>query len=284
MSLSGSARLAGVIGWPVAQSLSPALHGFWLSQYGIDGAYVPLAVRPQDFSRAADGLVRSGFCGFNVTVPHKEAANALCARRDEAASLIGAVNLLLPKDGHFEGRNTDSYGIAATLNQELGEGALAGKTVAIWGAGGTTRAAIHALAGLGAAEIALFNRTPGKAIALAKAFSGNVPAKLSAAGYDGWTGKGISAVIHTSAAGMKNTPSLDLVLDDLAAGAAVFDAVYNPLETGLIAKARTKGLKTVDGLWMLLHQAVPSFEAFYGVKPEVTPALRCTLEEMLAHG
>lgn len=284
MSLSGSAKLAGVVGWPVAQSLSPALHGFWLQEYGVDGAYVPLAIRPEDFSRSVDGLFRAGFAGFNVTIPHKEAAFAIAEHHDQAAKLIGAVNLLVIKDGKLEGRNTDAYGLAATLKQELGAEALKGKRVAIWGAGGTTRAAIYALSGLGAAEIRIFNRTPEKAAALAKDFSGKVTAKLSASGYEAWSGKDIALIVHTTSAGMKTTPALDHSLDDLPPDAAVFDAVYNPLETGLLAKARTRGLKTVDGLWMLLHQAVPSFAAFYGIGPKVTPALRQTLLKALNGG
>ena len=284
MSLSGSATLAGVIGWPVAQSLSPALHGFWLAEYGLDGAYVPLALRPEDFSRGLDGLFRAGFAGFNVTVPHKEAAFALAARRDGAAQATGAVNLLVRRDGVLEGRNTDVYGLTASLRQEWGPDALRGRIAAIWGAGGTTRAAIMALAELGAAEIRLFNRTPGKAADLAKDFAGKVPATLSAAGYDAWSGKDVALIVHTTTAGMKQLPSLDLPLDDLPDDAAVFDAVYNPLETGLLAKARTRGLKTVDGLWMLLHQAVPSFAAFYGVTPKAGPALRQACLKVLAGG
>ncbi len=283
MSLTGSAVLAGVIGWPVGQSLSPALHSHWLEHYGIDGAYVPLAIAPEDFSRSVDGMVRAGFAGFNVTVPHKRAAYALATRHDEAANAIGAVNLLVATPDGLEGRNTDAYGLAATLTQHLGE-ALRGKTAAIWGAGGTTRAAIHALDGLGVAEIRIFNRTPAKAVALASSFAGKTAAKLSGAGYDAWSGKDVVLIVHTTSAGMKQTPSLDLSLDDLPAGAAVFDAVYNPLETGLLAKARTKGLVTVDGLWMLLHQAVPSFEAFFGIRPEVTPALRAELVKALQGG
>jgi len=284
MSLSGSAKLAGVIGWPIAQSLSPALHGFWLNEYSVDGAYVPLAIRPEDFSRSVDGLFRAGFAGFNVTIPHKEAAFAIAEHHDQAAKLIGAVNLLVIKDGKLEGRNTDAYGLAATLKQELGPETLRGKSVAIWGAGGTTRAAIYALSGLSVAEIRLFNRTPEKAAALAKDFSNKVTAKLSASGYEAWSGKDIALIVHTTSAGMKNTPVLDHSLDDLPADAVVFDAVYNPLETGLLARARTRGLKTVDGLWMLLHQAVPSFAAFYGIEPSVTPALRQTLLKALNGG
>ena len=280
MSLTGSARLAGVIGWPVAQSLSPALHGYWLKEYGIDGAYLPLALAPPEFAIGVDGLKRAGFVGFNVTVPHKESAFALAGAHDDAAKATGAVNLLLATSTGFIGRNTDVYGIAASLSQQLGD-SLRGKTAAIWGAGGTARAAIEALAGLGLAEIRLFNRTPAKAAALAKEFTGKVAAKLSGAGYDAWSGQGIAAIVHTTSAGMKQTASLDLALDDLPAAAAVFDVVYNPLETGLLAKARARGLKTVDGLWMLLHQAVPSFEAFYGVTPKVTAGLRDHLLRVL---
>jgi shikimate dehydrogenase len=281
MSLSGSARLAGVIGWPVAQSLSPLLHGHWLEEYGLDGAYVPLALAPPDFARGIDGLVRAGFVGFNVTVPHKQSAFALASTHDAAAQAIGAVNLLVATSDGLQGRNTDSYGLAATLTQHLGKDALRGKTAAIWGAGGTTRAAIHALDGLGVGEIRIFNRTAAKAVALASAFSDQIPALISGGGYDDWSGQDIALLIHTTSAGMKQTPSLDLSLDDLPADAAVLDVVYNPLETGLLARARTRGLTTVDGLWMLLHQAVPSFEAFFGVRPEVTPALREKLVQAL---
>jgi len=284
MTISGSARLAGVIGWPISQSLSPALHGHWLAEHGIDGAYVPLAVRPEDFAASVESLVKAGFNGFNVTVPHKEAAFAMAAHYDDAALAIGAVNLLVAGPDGLTGRNTDAYGLAATLAQHLGTDGLRGRIAAIWGAGGTTRAAIHALAGLGVAEIRIFNRTPAKATALAAGFAGRMPAKLSGAGYDSWNGKGVAIVVHTTSAGMKSTPSLALDLGDLPDDATVFDAVYNPLETGLLAKARTRGLKTVDGLWMLLHQAVPSFEAFYGVRPAVTPALREALVKALGRG
>jgi len=284
MTLSGAARLAGVIGWPVNQSLSPLLHGHWLKEYGIDGAYLPLPIAPPDFSRSIDGLLKAGFKGFNVTVPHKEAAYALAGRHDAAAKAIGAVNLLLATPEGLEGRNTDAYGLATTLSEQLGEGALRGKVAAIWGAGGTTRAAIHALAGLGVSEIRLFNRTPAKAAALASSYSAHGTLKLSGAGYDAWSGNDVAVIVHTTSAGMKQTPSLDLSLDDLPVGAAVFDAVYNPLETGLLAKARTRGLKTVDGLWMLLHQAVPSFAAFYGITPTVTDVLRSKLVKALQGG
>jgi len=285
MNLSGAAKLAGVIGWPVSQSLSPLLHGTWLGEHGIDGAYVPLAVRPEDFEAAVDGLAKAGFRGVNVTVPHKEAAFALAQRHDAAAKAIGAVNLLCFGEKGLEGRNSDAYGLMTTLREALGEDAVKHKTVAIWGAGGTARAALYALSEMGAAEIRIFNRTPDRAAALAKAFAPLGSARLTGAGYDAWGegGKDCALLLHTTSAGMKGAPSLDLPLEVLPQTAAVFDAVYNPLRTGLLVRAKARGLRTIDGLWLLLHQAVPSFKAFYGVTPAVTPAMHSLLEKAL-HG
>jgi shikimate dehydrogenase len=284
MSVSGSARLAGVVGWPIAQSLSPALHGHWIAEHSIDGAYVPLPVRPEDFALVVEGLRHAGFRGLNVTVPHKEAAFALADRHDTAARAIGAVNLLVFDEHGIEGRNTDAAGLSAALIEALGSGHVKGRPVAIWGAGGTARAAVHALAEMGAGEIRLFNRTASRAQALASALT--TPVRVTGAGYDRWPqqAKDVALVVHTTSAGMKKTPSLDLALDLLPADAAVFDAVYNPLETALLARARARGLRVVDGLGMLLHQAVPAFEVFYGIKPSVTPALRRVLERALAGG
>ena len=286
MSISGSALLAGVIGWPITQSLSPALHGHWIAEHGIDGAYVPLPVRPEDFARVVDGLRRAGFRGANVTVPHKEAAFALADRHDAAARAIGAVNLLVFDESGLEGRNTDAAGLSAALIEALGPDQVKGRPVAIWGAGGTARAAVYALAEMGAGEIRLFNRTASRAQTLASALASVVSARVSGAGYDRWPeeAKDVALVVHTTSAGMKKAPSLELALDRLPDDAAVFDAVYNPLETELLAKARTRGLRTVDGLGMLMHQAVPAFEAFYGVRPAVTPELRCALEKALSGG
>ena len=283
MNISGAARLAGVVGWPVAQSLSPALHSHWIAAHGIDGAYVPLPVAPEDLARVMDGLARAGFRGVNVTVPHKEAAFALADGHDDAARMIGAVNLLVFEGARITGRNTDAAGLVAALVDGLGADPVKGKAVAVWGAGGTARAAIFALAQMHAAEIRIFNRTAGRAEALAATFAPAVPARLTAMGYERWRelGKDVALVVHTTSAGMKQTPSLDLPLDVLPAGAAVFDAVYNPLETGLLARARARGLRTVDGLGMLMHQAVPAFEAFFGIRPKVTPALRQALEKTL---
>ena len=285
MSISGMARLAGIAGWPVGQSLSPALHGYWLAEHGIDGAYVPLAVKPEDFARVVDGLRRAGFRGVNVTIPHKEAAFALAEHHDDAARVIGAVNLLVFGENGVEGRNADALGLSAALVDGLGPDPVKGKVTAIWGAGGAARAAIYALAEMGASEIRIFNRTPARAMALVSTFGPQVSAALTAACYEAWpqAAKDVTLVVHTTSTGMKQTPSLDLPLDGLPGDAAVFDAVYNPLETGLLTRAKARGLRTVDGLGMLMHQAIPAFDAFYGVRPKVTPALRRALEQAL-HG
>ena len=258
--------LAGVIGWPVAQSLSPRLHGYWLAEHGIDGAYVKLPVRPEDFSVALRGLRHAGFRGVSVTVPHKEAAFAVSARVDDAAHKAGAVNqLIFHDDGSIEGLNTDVPGLKASL----AEIDFAGKPVVILGAGGASRAAQIALAAAG--EIRLLNRTPGR---------------LGAVGFGQWAdaAKDAVLVLNATSAGMKDTPSPDVDLALLPSTATVCDIVYNPLQTGLLQRAQARGLKTVDGLGMLMHQAVPAFKAFFGVEPEVTPYLRRMLEEALAHG
>jgi shikimate dehydrogenase len=283
--MSGAARLAGVVGWPIAQSLSPLLHGHWLAEHGIDGTYVPLPVKPEDFAAAMEDLRRKGFRGINVTVPHKEAAFTLTGRHDRAASISGAVNLLLFGDGGTEGRNTDGIGLAAALKDGLGPDCVKDRAVVIWGAGGTARAAVYALSRMGAAEIRILNRTVARAEALV-GLGRQLSVKVTAGGYESWpeAGKDARLLVHTTSAGMKQTPSLDLPLDVLPQGAAVFDAVYNPLETGLLKCAKARGLRTVDGLGMLMHQAVPSFAAFFGVEPAVTPALRSKLEKALSGG
>jgi len=256
-------KVAGVIGWPVAQSLSPRLHGFWLAQHGIDGAYVKLPVAPHDFATVVRGLRRAGFQGVSVTIPHKQAAFAIAHRLDETAQAAGAVNqLVFCEDGTMEGLNTDAPGLAAALAGVD----YAGKPVVILGAGGASRAAQLALKDAG--EIRLLNRTPGR---------------MGASGFGHWAdaAKDAALVVNATSAGMKGAPPLDIDLALLPGSAVVCDIVYNPLETALLRRARARGLKAVDGLGMLMHQAVPAFRAFFGVTPDVTPALRKTLEEAL---
>jgi shikimate dehydrogenase len=283
MSLTGAARIAGIMGWPVAQAFSPRLHGFWLAELGIDGALVPLPVRPEDFSTVVvRGLMNAGFQGVSVTIPHKEAAFALAHDHDLAARAAGAVNLLVFHDsGRIEGRNTDATGLAASLREELGEDCVRGKPVVVLGAGGAARAAAVAAHDLGAAEIRFINRTKYRADQLAGHLSPHLKPTLVV--HEDWAhaAKGAALVIHTTSAGMKGAPSLDLDLAKLPDDAALCDIVYNPLETPLLKRARDRGLKTVDGLGMLMHQGVPAFAAFFGATPCVTPALRAHLEEAL---
>jgi shikimate dehydrogenase len=285
MSLTGKAKLAGVIGWPVAHSLSPRLHGYWIDKYGLDAAYVPLAVRPEDFARVVDGLRRAGFRGVNVTVPHKQAAFALAARADFAAEITGAANLLLFGEDGIAACNTDAAGLAASLSESLGARALQGKTAAIWGAGGAARAAVLALSDLGMAQIRLFSRELSRAGAIVTALTGNVSADFSVHGFEDWEKEsaGLALLVNATSAGMGRTPSIDLSLDGLPESATVFDAVYNPLETGLLKRAKARGLRPIDGLGMLMHQAVPAFEAFFEVRPQIDAGLRRDLEEAL-HG
>ncbi len=286
MNITGAAKLAGVVGWPISHSLSPRLHGYWIREYSLDAAYVPLAIRKEDFAAALNGLRRAGFKGVNVTVPHKEAAFALADRCDHAAEVAGAANLLLFGEDGIEARNTDPTGLCASLREGMDASALKGAKAAIWGAGGMARAACCALSELGVSEIRILNRNLGRAQSLAASVAPKIKARLVPMGFDGWIGAGkdVALLVHATSAGMSGTPSVDLPLDPLPKDALVVDGVYNPLETGLLARARACGLKTIDGLGMLMHQAVPAFAAFYGVEPEVSAALRSMLEEALEHG
>ncbi|HVW73213.1 MAG TPA: shikimate dehydrogenase [Rhizomicrobium sp.] len=281
MTLTGKAKLAGVIGWPVGHSLSPVLHGHWLAEHGIDGAMVPLAARVEDFSAVIDGARRAGFRGVNVTVPHKESAFAMAHRVDAPAQAAGAANLLIFHEDGIEGRNTDALGLAESLRESLGP--LDGKSVVLLGAGGAARGAILSLEMLGARHIHLLNRDAHRAKTLAGSLSKQVRTPLEAGPLADWSKVAGDAalVINSTSAGMGANPPLDIDLSLLPKAAAVCDIVYNPLETKLLKDAAARGHKTIDGLGMLMHQAVPSFEAFFGIRPKVTPALRATLVKAL---
>jgi len=282
MSLTGKAKLAGVIGWPVSHSLSPVLHGHWLEQYGIDGAMIPLAARVEDFAAVIDGARRAGLKGVNVTVPHKESAFAIAHKVDAAAKSAGAANLLIFQDGKIDGRNTDSLGLAESLRENIGS--LNGKPVVLLGAGGAARGAILALEMLGAGKIHLLNRDAHRAKTLAASLAPQVKAAVEPGALNEWSKVAGDAalVVNSTSAGMGANPPLDIDLAVLSQDAAVCDIVYNPLETKLLKDASARGHKTIDGLGMLMHQAVPSFEAFFGVRPEVTPALRAVLVKVLS--
>ena len=266
--LSGAARLAGVIGWPVSHSRSPRLHGHWLAALGIDGAYLPLPVRPGDLAIAVRGLQAAGFAGLNVTIPHKQAVMALCDHIDPAAARIGAVNTLVFGPGGVAGSNTDGIGFIANLRAH-GVNPATGPALLL-GAGGAARAIAAALLDAGV-PVSVCNRTPEHAEALAAALTGIrlVPwAKRAAALADQ------ALLVNTTQLGMTGQPPLDLPLDGAATGLVVSDIVYAPLETPLLAAARARGLRTVSGIGMLLHQAVPGFAAWFGVTPRVDQALQ----------
>jgi shikimate dehydrogenase len=260
--LSGSARLAGVIGWPVAHSRSPRIHGTWLERHGIDGAYVPLAVRPADFETAVRGLAAAGFAGVNVTLPHKAVAFALADERDDAAAACGAVNTLVFSNGRILGKNTDGYGFVANLRAH-GVDPAAGPAL-ILGAGGAARAVGAALLAEGVV-VAFCNRTDERAQDLATRLKAvrlrweDRSSKLGA----------FNLLVNTTSLGMAGQPELDISLDAAPRGMVVADIVYAPLETKLLSQARAKNLRAVEGLGMLLHQAVPGFAAWFGVTPEV---------------
>ncbi len=273
MNIDGETRLAGVLGWPVAHSRSPRLHNYWLAQYGINGAYLPLPVRVEHFAEAVKGLVRVGFAGANVTVPHKEAAFALCDRVDESARKSGAANtLVFAPDGTIHGSNTDGFGFIEALRAGApGFDAKAGPAVVL-GAGGSARAVVQALIEAGAPEIRLVNRTPERAQSLAAALGG--PVRCLAWAEVARSLAGASLLVNTTMLGMKGQPPLDLDLAALPKGAAVNDIVYVPLETPLLSAARARGNPAVDGLGMLLHQARAGFRAWFGRDPDVTEVLR----------
>ena len=284
--MSGRAKVAGVIGWPISHSLSPRLHEFWLREHEIDGAYVPLPVAPESFAAALGGLRTAGFVGVNVTNPHKMAAFALADRADAAARAAGAANLLVFGDSAIDVRNTDIEGLTASLSESLGADALRGQSVAILGAGGAARGAILALNQLGAREIRVVTRNYTRADAVVAQLRAAVPAQLVSTLWSDWprAAENITLLLNASGGGLAGAAALEISLDPLPAGAAVCDIVYNPLETRLLKDARARGHRTIDGLGMLMHQAVPAFAAFYGVTPQVTPALRAELEQALRNG
>ncbi|RJF89659.1 shikimate dehydrogenase [Oleomonas cavernae] len=273
MTISGKAKLAGVMGWPVGHSRSPRLHGYWLEQHGIDGAYVPLAVRPDDLAAALRALPKLGFRGCNLTVPHKEAALAVVDRVDAAARRIGAMNtVVVEADGTLSGSNTDAPGFIANLRQGAPGLDLAGKTAVVIGAGGAARAVVVGLIDAGVAGIRLANRSAERTQALVEAFAPVVGAVAWDARAQALAGADL--LVNTTSLGMVGEPALDLPLDALPATATVTDIVYAPLETALLAAARARGNVAVDGLGMLLHQAVPGFAAWFGTTPTVTAELR----------
>jgi len=264
---------AGVIGWPVGHSLSPRLHAWWLEQYGIDGSYEAMAVEPENLASFLASLKNSGLVGVNVTVPHKQAALAGLDTVTEQAGKIGAVNtIVVDKNGKLHGSNTDGFGFMENLRAgRQGFDATTGPAVVL-GAGGAARAVVAVLLEAGAPEVRLLNRTRDKADAIANDLDG----ALRVLDWDGRDAAldGAALLVNTTSLGMVGQAALQLSLDALPEAALVNDIVYAPLETELLKAAAARGNPVVDGLGMLLHQARPAFEAFFGVAPEVTDDLR----------
>jgi shikimate dehydrogenase len=265
--------LAGVCGDPIAQSRSPVLFAHWFAEYGIPGHYVPLRVAAHDFETVLRALPRAGFRGVNVTVPHKRAALALADRASEAARAIGAANTLIFRpDGAIEADNTDAFGFLANLREGAPGWEPASGPAVLLGAGGAARAAAHVLLQAGTPELRITNRTRERAEELARHFGPVVtvidwPEREDALA-------GAATIVNSTSLGMIGKPPLDLRLDAAPAAALVTDMVYNPLVTPLLAAAQARGMPTVDGLGMLLHQARPGFRVWFGRDPAVTQALR----------
>jgi len=279
-----SARHAFVVGYPIKHSRSPLIHGHWLEKAGLAGSYTRQEVSPEDFagfvSRLKSG--ESGFVGGNVTIPHKESAFALADRPDELSTELGAANTLWLEEGRLCATNTDGYGFMANL--DAGAPGWAGTHRAvILGAGGASRAIIQAVRDRGVGEIHVVNRTVARARELADRFGPKVHAHSMEALAE--VSKGAGLFVNTTSLGMDGTPAPAIDFSPLAGGAVVTDIVYVPLVTPILRQALDQGFATVDGLGMLLHQAVPGFEKWFGVRPRVDAALRdIILADMEAHG
>ena len=278
---------AFVIGCPVAHSRSPLIHGHWLRHHGLPGRYERIEVRPDDVASFVAGLPGSGFRGGNVTIPHKEAVARLVPDLTATARRIGAVNtLLVGPDGRVRGDNTDGLGFMASLDAACGPdwaggGGAAGAADAalVLGAGGAALAVVAALADRGLGRILVANRDPARADELRRLD----PDRVAIVPFDRAADHlpAVRLLVNATSLGMAGQPPLDLDLAGLPAGAIVCDLVYVPLETPLLARARARGLRAVDGLGMLLHQAAPGFEAWFGVRPRVTATLRRLVERDL---
>ena len=292
MSTQPTFKLAGVMGWPIAHSRSPSIHNHWIQQHGLNGAYVLLPVDPANLQAALKGLSALGFAGCNLTIPHKVMALSLVDRIDATARRMGAINtIVVEADGSLSGYNNDGYGYIQSLRDAYPQWRADAGPVLVMGAGGAARAVIVSLAEQGAKDIRICNRTASSAHALATEFTTEF-----AHASDAVKGAMVTAVpwekrhdavaevmllVNTTSQGMGSNPALDLSLDQLPLQALVSDIVYIPQETPLLKDAKARGNPTAGGLGMLLHQARPAFNAWFGVMPEVTPALRQKVEATL---
>lgn len=275
MKLDGQTQFAGVMGWPVAHSLSPLIHGYWLEKHQINAVYLPFPTQPDHLNEVITALPHMGCVGVNLTIPHKQAVMPLLDAVDDTARGIGAVNTVAMKDGERHGFNTDAYGFIEGLKAQADF--HTGQALVI-GAGGAARAVVHALDQAGFTTIYIMNRTREKAEILTELSSHakvinwqQAPAEL----------KDTDLLVNTTALGMTGKPTLDLDITDLPPHAAVCDIVYAPLETALLKQARMQKLSTADGLGMLLYQAQKAFAIWFGVTPDVDDELRQRLIQHL---
>lgn len=274
-------KRACVIGWPVEHSRSPLIHGHWLRTHGIAGSYGKEAVPPAELDAFLASLAARGFAGCNVTVPHKEGAYRFCAARGGVlhpdAKVVGVANTLwLDADGRLNATSTDAYGFMTHLRSSVPGFDLTGRTVMVLGAGGAAQSVVWALVATGVGEVRVANRSPDRVDELKR---GQPSAPVRAIP---WQDRSLALadcdlLVNATTLGMRGQPGLEIDLARLPDRAVVYDIVYVPLETRLLAAARGRGLRVVDGLGMLLHQAVPGFEKWFGVRPEVTPELRALL-------
>lgn len=268
-----------VIGWPIAHARSPVVHNFWLRQLGIAGSYTKEAVRPEDVGNFLKRLAAEGYVGLNATVPHKEAIYALADERLPDAVAVGAANTLWLDDGRLIVTNTDTYGFMTHLDETTPQWRSLDRPVAILGAGGAARGIVHGFVSAGVASVKLCNRTRERSEILAKHF-GSCVTVVDWAERSTMLGD-VGVLVNTTTLGMTGCPQLEINLGRLPDDSVVADAVYVPLRTGLLKAAAARGLQTVDGLGMLLHQAVPGFERWFGVRPNVSEELRaCVLADL----
>ena len=269
--------LAGVMGWPVAHTRSPAIHNHWIAKYGLKGAYVQLPVQPERLEAAIRGLAALGFAGCNVTVPHKESAMRFMDELHPAARRVAAINtIVVQPDGRLLGMNNDGAGYIQSLRDADATWRGDAGPALVLGAGGAARAIVVALLDEGAPELRITNRTLERAQALADDFGDRVKVVPWAERNEAMAG--VSLLVNTTSLGMHGQAALDVALDALPLEAMVSDAVYIPLETPLLAQARMRGHRTVNGLGMLLNQARPAFQSWFGVLPDVTPELRAAVQ------
>ena len=269
-------KRACVIGWPIEHSRSPLIHDYWLKKYGIEGRYLKEAVPPDKAGAFLSSLSDRGYAGCNVTVPHKELAFAVADLKDASAVAVGAANTIWLENGEIACANTDTYGFMTNLSLSAPAWKSRGGPVAILGSGGAARAIVHGFLEAGVADIRVFNRTLSRAEELSRHFGSRVKPNDWADFPDTAPDAGVS--VNTTTLGMAGRGDVDISLAEVRDDCIIADIIYVPLETAFLAAARARELQTVDGLGMLLHQAVPGFEKWFGKKPEVTPELRALVE------